>query len=203
MILIFEGCDKTGKSTLIKNLQKNILVDWQIVNYKYPTVSPKAAHDIGGQKPTIREMMIEQLSSYTTSFKIFKKLKTQHIICDRFWTGEFVYCKIRDYTYPEMAERKWLKFFLNLTIELNAFIVYVKADPQTIQRRMEKDAKGDYIKSGEVNLIASEYERIFSIIKDMDEDYKPSRIIEVDTTNRTKDQSFNELMKKLAELGVF
>ena len=105
MILIFEGCDKAGKSTLINNLKKNTLVDWQIINYKYPTVCPKAAHDIGGQKATIREMMVEQLSSYTTSFKIFKKLKTQHIICDRFWTGEFVYCKIRDYAYPEMAER--------------------------------------------------------------------------------------------------
>jgi len=203
MVLIFEGVDKAGKTTLISNLKKNTLVDWQIINYKYPTVCAKAAHDIGGQKPTIREMMIEQFSSYTTSFKIFKSLNVQSIICDRFWIGEFVYCKIRDYTYPEMAERKWLKFFLNLTIELGAFIIYVKADPQAIQRRMEKDTKGDYIKSGEVNLITSEYERIFSILKDMDEDYKPSRIIEVDTTNRTKDQSFNIMMKKLAELGVF
>lgn len=202
MILIFEGCDKAGKSTLIDNLKKNTLVDWKVINYKYPTVCPKAAHDIGGQKATIREMMIEQLSSYTTSFKIFKKFKKQHIICDRFWTGEFVYCKIRDYTYPEMAERKWLHFFLNLTYELNAFIIYVKADPQTIQRRMEKDTKGDYIKSGEVNLITSEYGRIFSILKDMDE-YVPGRIIEIDTTNRTKDQSFNGMMKKLAERGVF
>jgi len=202
MILIFEGCDKVGKSTLIDNLKKNTLADWRVINYQYPTVCPKVAHDIGGQKPTIREMMVEQLSSYTTSFKIFKKLNVSSVICDRFWPGEFTYCKIRDYSYPEMAERKWLKFFLNLTYDLNAFIIYVKADPQTIQRRMEKDTKGDYIKSGEVNLITSEYERIFSLLKDMDQ-YEPSRIIEVDTTNRTKDQSFNELMKKLAKLGLF
>ena len=202
MILIFEGCDKAGKSTLINNLKKNTLADWRTINYKYPTVCPKAAHDIGGQKATIREMMIEQLSSYTTSFKIFKKLNVSSVICDRFWTGEFVYCKIRDYTYPEMAERKWLKFFLNLTYELNAFIIYVKADPQRIKQRMLTSSKQDYIKSEEVDLITSEYERIFSILKDMDE-YEPSRIIEVDTTSKTKDQSFNEMMKKLAKLGLF
>jgi len=203
MILIFEGCDKAGKSTLIDSLKKNTLVDWQIINYKYPTVCHKVAHDIGGQKPTIREMMLEQLSSYTTSFRILKKFNTQPIICDRFWVGEFAYCKIRDYTYPEMAERKWLKFFLNLTYELNAFIIYVKADPFVIRQRMEKASEKDYIVLGEEKIIISEYERVFSMLKDMDQDYKPSRIIEIDTTNKIKAQSFNELMEKLAKLGLF
>ena len=128
MILIFEGCDKVGKSTLIDNFRKETLANWRIINYKYPTVSLKAAFDIGGQKPTNREMMIEQLSSYDTSFKIFKELKDQHIICDRFWVGEFAYCNIRGYKYPQMAEEKWLKFFLNLTYEIEACLVYVKAD---------------------------------------------------------------------------
>ena len=203
MILIFEGCDKAGKSTLIDNLKKNTLVDWRIINYKYPTVCHKVAHDIGGQKPTIREMMMEQLSSYTTSFKLFKKLNASSIICDRFWVGEFVYCKIRDYAYPPLAERKWLKFFLNLTYELNAFIIYVKADPFVIRQRMEKSSEKDYIVIGEEKIITSEYERVFSILKDMDQDYKPSRIIEIDTTNKIKAQSFNELMEKLAKLGLF
>lgn len=203
MILIFEGCDKAGKSTLIDSLKKNTLVDWQIINYQYPTVCPKVAHDIGGQKPSIREMMVEQFSAYTTSFKIFKKFKESNIICDRFWPGEFAYCKIRDYSYPPLAEEKWLKFFLNLTYEMNGFIIYVKADPFVIRQRMEKDSGKDYIVIGEETLIVSEYERVFSILNDMDQDYKPSRIIEIDTTDRTKDQSFNELMKKLAKLGVF
>lgn len=202
MILIFEGCDKAGKSTLINGLKKNTLVDWRVINYKYPTVCQKVAHDIGGQKPTIREMMMEQFSAYTTSFKIFKKFKEQAIICDRFWPGEFTYCKIRDYSYPPLAEEKWLKFFLNLTYELNGFIVHVKADPFVIRQRMEKASKRDYIVIGEEKIIISEYERIFSILKDMDE-YEPSRIIEIDTTSKTKDQSFNELMKKLAKLGLF
>jgi len=202
MILIFEGCDKVGKSTLIDNLKKNTLVDWRVINYQYPTVCPKVAHDIGGQKPTIREMMIEQFSAYTTSFKIFKKLRAANIICDRFWPGEFAYCKIRDYSYPPLAEEKWLKFFLNLTYEMNGFIIHVKADPFVIRQRMEKDSGKDYIVIGEETLIISEYERIFSILNDMDE-YEPKRVIEIDTTNRTKDQSFNELMKKLAKLGVF
>jgi len=202
MILIFEGCDKAGKSTLIDSLQKNTLVNWQIINYKYPTVCSKASHDIGGQKPTNREMMIEQFSSYTTSFKIFKSLNVQNIICDRFWVGEFAYCKVRDYAYPPLAEEKWLKFFLNLTYELNAFIIYVKADPFVIRQRMEKSSEKDYIVPGEEKIITSEYERIFSTLKDMDQ-YKPSRIIEIDTTNKIKAQSFNELMEKLAKLGLF
>jgi len=202
MILIFEGCDKVGKSTLIDSLKKNTLADWRVINYQYPTVCPKVTHDIGGQRATIREMMIEQFSAYTTSFKIFKKFKASNIICDRFWPGEFAYCKIRDYSYPPLAEEKWLKFFLNLTYEMNGFIIYVKADPFVIRQRMEKDSGKDYIVIGEETLIVSEYERIFSLLKDMDQ-YEPSRIVEIDTTNRTKDQSFNELMKKLAKLGLF
>ncbi len=198
MILIFEGCDKAGKSTLIDNFCK-FLSNWRVINYQYPTVSPKVAHDIGGQKPTIREMMIEQLSSYTTSFKIFKKLKAQ-LVCDRFWVGEFVYCKIRKYSYPEMAERKWLKFFLNLTYEVNAVLIYVKADLMRIQQRMLKDSTKEYISLGEVALIIEEYERVFSILKDMDE-YEPSRIIEIDTTNSTKAQSLNKLLSELAKKG--
>lgn len=198
MVLIFEGCDKAGKSTLTDNFRKNTLNNWPIVNYQYPTVCPKAAHDIGGQEPTIREMMIEQLSSYTTSFKIFKKLKAQSVICDRFWVAEFVYCKIRKYSYPELAERKWLKFFLNRTYEVGAVLVYVKADLLRIQQRMLKDSTKEYISIDEAALIVEGYERVFSILKDMDE-YKPSRIIEIDTTSKTKDQSFNELMKKLQE----
>ncbi len=210
MVLIFEGCDKVGKSTLIDNFKKNTKyesgiiypgTDWQIINYQYPTVCPKAAHDIGGQKATVREMMIEQLSSYTTSFKIFKKLRTQNIICDRFWVGEFVYCKIRKYSYPEMAERKWLKFFLNLTHDLDAFIVYVKADLPAIQRRMEGSTKKDYITYAEAAIIVSEYERVFSILKDMDE-YIPNRFIEIDTTNRTKEQSLNLLLGELEKKGM-
>lgn len=203
MVLIFEGCDKAGKSTLIDNLKKNTLVDWHVINYQYPTVCLKVTHDIGGQKPTIREMMVEQFSAYTTSFKIFKKFKMSNIICDRFWPGEFAYCRIRDYSYPPLAEEKWLRFFLNLTYEMNGFIIHVKADPFVIRQRMEKDSKKDYIGYSEVDLITSEYERVFSLLKDMDQDYKPSRIIEIDTTSKTKDQSFNGLMKKLAKLGLF
>lgn len=203
MILIFEGCDKVGKSTLINGLKKNTLVDWRVINYQYPTVCPKVAHDIGGQKPTIREMIVEQFSAYTMSFKIFKKLRASSIICDRFWPGEFTYCKIRGYSYPPLAEEKWLKFFLNLTYELNGFIIHVKADPFIIRQRMEKDPGKDYIVIGEETLIVSEYERVFSILNDMDQDYKPGRIIEIDTTSKTENQSLNELMKKLAKLGVF
>jgi len=199
MILIFEGCDCSGKSTLIKNLQINTLIDWRLLNYKYPTLY-KQIFDLMSQlkEDSSAEMIIEQFTSYMTSFYIFEQLKISNVICDRFWVGEFIYCAIRGYQYKREFEKKWIDIFLDKMHSIDGFLIYVKADLKVIQKRMKKAEKNEYITSDEAKIIISQYERIFEYIKK-----KYDRVIEIDTTKMTKEQSFNKLMKGLAKHGVF
>lgn len=188
MILIFEGADGVGKTTLISEYLRQSKYHWNIVNFRYPVLSK-----------SISEMKIEQISSYNTAFQIFKKIhNTINIICDRFWIGEFIYCVLRGYEYDFKLygnEKKLLERFIDFTNELNATIVYVMAHEDTLINRLENRMDQEYIKTiDDIRLITQRYNAFFNYIRRA---YFISDFIEIDTSNRNVEESVHKLIREI------
>jgi thymidylate kinase len=90
-LIIVEGVDGSGKSTLIEKLKQYFGDRAYVINYSYPT------HGLD-----MFQKAAEAYGQYEASIKIFKEILTKNpraiIICDRFHLGEYAYGIVkRDY----------------------------------------------------------------------------------------------------------
>jgi len=83
-LIIVEGVDGSGKTTLIENLKRALWIDW-VFNYSYPREATEAENKAYAKG--------EQIAS----IRIFKILLAagHSIICDRFHLGDWAYGPVK------------------------------------------------------------------------------------------------------------
>jgi len=134
-IIIIEGCDCAGKSTIAELLSKK-------TGYKIVKGSSFQISELGG------DGMYDHMS---------KLLDRENIIIDRFYMSNLVYGTLFDYPlmnylqFDELADKT----------SKNALMVYVTASEEKIKNRMM--ARGDdMIKSENVRSILEKYDEVLS-----------------------------------------
>ena len=134
MIIIFDGCDKTGKTTLINKIKK-------ILNFETLYIG--------------KEFKNCNVDMY---LKIIDEIKNKNILLDRFFYSEFVYGKIcRNGSL--LNENDFKKIEDKLILNKSKFILCTNSF-DSINNFFIKD-KEDYIKSIYINKILNEFEDIF------------------------------------------
>lgn len=140
-VLIFEGCDASGKTT-IQDILKEIIRHAFVVHTSAPT------------KGNSKEYFYNLLNKLVE----FSDILNQPLFFDRFHIGELVYGSIfRPETIDRMVEEKMYQLEAEL-LKQNARIIYVTASPEVIARRIQE--RGDwYITTNDVQSILDRYEK--------------------------------------------
>lgn len=132
MLIVLEGCDGVGKTTIAKSLA--LLLDAEIVH-----CSSKTKND------------------FRFFFGLIEASKNRNIIADRFCYGQFVYQKsedrpLRDYHTLNTLETELLKN--------GAKVVYVQAPPEEIKGRLS--SRGEVLINGlTVEAVCDRFETLF------------------------------------------
>lgn len=130
-IIIIEGCDCAGKSTLAQELHK--ITGYEIVKGSSFEISQL------GPEGMYKHMM--------------QLLDRNNIIIDRFYLSNLVYGEL--YGYPMMKEYQFGD--LTAKAELKALNVYVTAPEQVLKNRM-RNRGDDKVKENEIASILAKYE---------------------------------------------
>ena len=140
MILLFEGLDKTGKSTLIRNFQ-----DLSGMNVFKNTIKPT--------KQTYAKGFVN--GTYFGAYEA-ARLANNDLIFDRSHITELAYAKVkRGYTPDSKFWLEWEEANKHWVI-----VVYVDAPIATVKKRFKEDGE-EYVKASEISLISDEYEKYF------------------------------------------
>lgn len=144
MILIIDGCDKVGKSTLIENLKNKIdhLLLMKILD------KPQDASNAERQK--IKD-------HYEEMFQIHKDHPYFIYVMDRWFTSEMAYSFKRGY---EAMDDPWFKEFDEQVANKKNLFVLLEADRTLVKQRFVQD-KETFTKGHEVEMIMDRYEKIF------------------------------------------
>jgi thymidylate kinase len=145
MLIIIEGMDKCGKSTLGEYLLKNL---------------PKSFMMKNGSKPKdgSEEEMMKIIKAYNTMLDCYFNHCTDcNMIFDRFLLSEFVYCYKRGY---ESYNNKHLQSIKRLLEESkdDVVMIYCWSNIQEIKNNFVKD-KEDYVKVEEVENLRKRYDK--------------------------------------------
>lgn len=152
--IIVEGCDCSGKSSLIYNLSK--FIDFE---YKHFSSPPSTLSKID-QHNYCKNQYYNELK------KDYNKL----VVFDRFYFGEQIYAPIYRNYYPD-----YINDFENKLNNHNVLLVLVEAKPEIIMKRFDNI----FIQKNDIPKIVNTYKYIFekSIIKNkmiIDTSYKNS-----------------------------
>jgi len=138
-LIIIEGIDGSGKSTLIQLLYKELYFDY-LFNYSYP------------KEATEKENLAYTKGEYKSSIRIFKELLARdlRIVCDRFHLGEYAYGPIkRGYKTETLDSRiKQIEEFMIKNIDRrNIRLILLTALPNIVLSRLakKKDLKAEYV----------------------------------------------------------
>lgn len=136
MLIILEGVDGVGKSTLAEKLATGLLGDVAIL-HKGP--------------PTTDDMLLE----YLKPLYDYVPSHTRHIICDRWHIGEDVYGPIYRGGSKFNDDTRW---FVNLSLRnLGAFLVYCERPFTDICGTLEERGDGMVKNSREIEQVMAAY----------------------------------------------
>ena len=159
MLVIIEGVDGTGKTTLIEGLKRFFFRPIYIINYSYPT----------GWHMNIEAGIAR--GEYLASIRIFKEILSKQpdaiIICDRFHLGEYAYGPVKR-GYPEWLAEKTFEIEDELIKELGKenirLIVMGMSKPEIALERSNR--KGEYLKElDEYKMVNNRYGTACGITK--------------------------------------
>ena len=128
-LIIVEGIDGSGKTTLIEGLRRLGAFDYHF-NYSYP------------KEAEMFQCGAFAKGEYAASIRIFKQLlqRDYTIVCDRFHLGEYAYGPIMR-GYPEFFAKKIVddteKQILADLKEFEVYVVILHCNPITISRRKD------------------------------------------------------------------
>jgi thymidylate kinase len=173
MIILFEGLDKSGKSTLIRNFQ-----DMSGIPSFKNTVKPTAKlYDQGFVNGTY-------FGAYHAA-----KISNKDMIFDRSHITELAYAQVKRGYRPSL--KTWLEWE-----ELNSHwvvIVYVDSPLETIKERFKTDQE-EYVKEEEIEAIAKRYENYFKKSK--------LSLVYIDGS-LSKQRMLTQLVIQLQNLGIW
>lgn len=167
-VLIFEGCDGTGKTT-IQEVLRNIIRHAFLIH----TSAPKK----GNPKEYYYNILNRLL-------KVVEVLN-QPVFFDRFHIGEIVYGSIfRTETMDSLMEKTIFQLE-DVLQNKDARIIYVTASPQIIAKRLHD--RGDwYVKESDIERILNRYEEVLKKSK--------LPIYRLDTTNNYTAEDIKNLV---------
>jgi len=163
-VLIFEGCDASGKTTIQEILR-------EIIRHAF------LIHTSAPVKGNPKEYFYNLLDKLTD----FAGIINQPLFFDRFHVGELVYGSIfRPETIDDAVKEKMFRLEERLA-EKEAKMVYITASPDTIVNRLKK--RGDwYVQPSDVQRILDKYEQMLAKSRlpifrlDTTSDYTPADI---------------------------
>lgn len=163
-VLIFEGCDASGKTTIQEILR-------EIIRHAF------LIHTSAPVKGNSKEYFYNLLDKLTD----FAGIINQPLFFDRFHVGELVYGSIfRPETIDDAVKEKMFRLEERLA-EREAKMVYITASPDTIVNRLKK--RGDwYVQPSDVQRILDKYEQMLAKSRlpifrlDTTSDYTPADI---------------------------
>lgn len=163
-VLIFEGCDASGKTTIQEILR-------EIIRHAF------LIHTSAPVKGNSKEYFYNLLDKLTD----FAGIINQPLFFDRFHVGELVYGSIfRPETIDDAVKEKMFRLEERLA-EREAKMVYITASPNTIVNRLKK--RGDwYVQPSDVQRILDKYEQMLAKSRlpifrlDTTSDYTPADI---------------------------
>lgn len=152
MIIIVEGSDKVGKSTIIQDL-----VDSQKQQHKDPVVlklSQKPKNDSESERLKVK-------IAYQELFEQAKKISEQRlVIFDRAYPSEMTYSVKRK--YDAMKDKFWWDFDSKLGAknlsQMKVLLIYCTAPIEIIKERMKKENE-EFLKVEETEVIQRRYEQ--------------------------------------------
>lgn len=199
MLIVLEGMDFSGKTTLVSCLKKQLtqnFPDREIVLTRQPN------------NPKIRQLLLQ---SFEKHYKIetelfyflidrqinFKKVvlpalnSGKIVICDRFFYSTFVYQS--DMVKKDFLKTEQIHKLLDLFI-IPDLVVFLNPDVKNLLLRKYKDKldKRDHFAFANLNAIKLSYEKIFAYYKS-----QKHPIIEINNTDLTKacESVYNIILK--------
>lgn len=136
MIIIIEGIDKSGKTTLIKDLYAALPAAVRVKN----TIKPDGSKEISIGKI---------IGVYNGIYNVAGKFENP-VILDRSHLTEIVYSAKRGYQALDYFDWRALER------ELDAIVIYMSAPKNTIKQRFIAD-KEDYLTVPEIDMIMTGY----------------------------------------------
>mgnify|MGYP000562458120 CR=1 FL=1 len=151
MLIIFEGVDYTGKTSISERLKEEMGAELFKMDFnKIKEYSKDASLQEFGAISNGINLAVPQLE---------KKLD-KHLILDRSYMTEYVYSGLDINGGREQREGLY-QAWLNLIDKEETYIVYLFSDLEDIIKRQKKDDDGD-IKPHNIESVRAEYERILS-----------------------------------------
>ena len=163
MIILIEGFDCTGKTTLSNNLLKILKFDY--LKAKGPYNTEEAL-----------KFVADNLRKYSY------KSKTQGVYSNLIWErcpiiSHLAYSPIIDKKEVENKILQKFKHYQSIFKELETVVVFCKASPEVVKKRLEQDKESlRYLKMEDIGPMLKKYEEIIW------SDYMKLPIIESDTT---------------------
>lgn len=145
MLIILDGPDKSGKSTLVEKLVKGLPRAFLM------KVGDRPKDNSQPEKDKIKELHWKLLRTYVTHFR------DSILILDRSIISEIVYSKIkRGY---EAGKDKEIKEMVKYMADLKPFIIYCRTSVDETKLRMFEQEE-DYLKMSEVEPLMLEYDNV-------------------------------------------
>jgi thymidylate kinase len=144
MIFVVEGCDKSGKTTLIERLNK-----------RFVGISIKITDRPLDKSPVQRAKIVNYY------WKILGLIDQEgafnNFILDRFFPSEMVYSFKRGYDAFKEKEMQWIEDFLR---RKNALLILCDPGEEELKKRMH-DNPDDYVTHRENMKVLERYNRFF------------------------------------------
>jgi thymidylate kinase len=145
MLIVVEGVDKSGKSTLVEKLVKGLPQAFLM------KVGDRPKDNSKDEKDKIKRLHWKMLRTYVTHFR------DSTLILDRSIISEIVYSKIkRGY---EAGKDKEVKEMVKYLADLKPFIIYCRTSIDETKLRMFEQEE-DYLKMSEVEPLMIEYDNV-------------------------------------------
>ena len=145
MRIIIEGCDKSGKSTLIEALKNQIpsMVGLKLLS--------KPADGTDRSKQYIKQMYIHMAD--------MSRNQTAHYLFDRWYPSQMVYSFKRK--HDDLDDPWFMQFEQELSKTPNLYIL-LDVDPDLIEKRFDEDQE-KFAKKNEINKIKQRYAKHYKM----------------------------------------
>lgn len=145
MIVIIDGCDKAGKSTVIEKLKNKVDHGLMLKNLDKPKDGTNSS------QLTIKD-------HYEEMAVLMKSNPYFIYVLDRWYPTELVYSSIKR-GYDSFGDKFYKQFDRKMAKEPNLY-VWIDADPNLIKKRFISDGE-DFAKAEEVDKIRERYQFFF------------------------------------------